>query len=203
MKTLEHHLKESWDQTYRNHNYKELPWETANPDKELTRLVNEGKIAKCKVLDIGCGAGTNSIFLSRQGFDVIGVDISSTAVKIAKHRTKDVGAKAKFLVGNAYNLKFQKSVFDFIFDRGCFHHIPIEFRKIYVKQNHRLLTDNGKYYLHAFSDSNYWHQENLFSLKKIKAYFGKYFKILEEKEIVHTQPNGERVYLRSVFMQKI
>jgi len=203
MKILEHHIKESWDQTYRSHDYKELPWETVKPDKELIRIVKQKKIEKCKVLDIGCGAGTNSVFLAKYGFDVMGIDISSTAIKIAKQRAKEARVKVKFLVENAYSLKFVKNSFGFIFDRGCFHHIPIEYRDIYVKQNHTLLRNKGKYYLHAFSDNNDWHQENLFSVEKIKSYFGKYFKILEAREIMHTTPNGEKVYLRSILMQKI
>lgn len=203
MKTLERHLRESWDETYRHHDYKELPWETVNPDQELNRLLKEKEIDKCKVLDIGCGAGTNSILLAKNDFDVTGVDISPAAIEIAKRRSKEAGVKIKFLVGNAYNLKFLKGSFDFIFDRGCFHHIPIEYRNKYVKQNSHLLAEKGKYYLHAFSDSNDWHQENLFSLEKIKSYFGRFFKILDEGEIVHTTPDEEKVYLRYVFMQKI
>ena len=200
---MEQYIKESWDESYKHHDFKELPWETVKPDKELVRILKESKIVKCKVLDIGCGAGTNSIYLAEEGFDVTGVDISSTAIKIAKKRAKEARVKVRFSVGNAYNLKFPKDNFDFIFDRGCFHHIPPELRDAYVKQNKSLLKDKGKYYLHAFSDSNNWQQENLFSIERIDSYFGKYFKILEVGEIVHTQPNGDKVYLRSVFMQKI
>jgi len=203
MKTLEQQISESWDETYKHHDFKDLPWETVEPDKELVRVLKEKKIVKCKMLDIGCGAGTNSIFLAKQGLDVTGIDISQTAIKIAEKRAKEAGVKIKFSVENAYELKFSKNSFDFIFDRGCFHHIPLQHRENYVKQNYDILRTNGKYYLHAFSDSNNWQQENLFSLERIKSYFGKYFKILEAREIVHTQPNGEKVYLRSVLMQKI
>ena len=203
MKTLEQHLKESWDEAYKRHDFRELPWETVKPDEELVRILREEKIKECKVLDIGCGSGTNSIFLAKNGFDVVGVDISPTAIEIAKKRAEDAGVKVEFLVANAYALKFAKNSFDFVFDRGCFHHIPVEYRGKYVKQNHLLLAEKGKYYLHAFSDRNGWHQENLFSLEKIKSYFGDYFKILEAEEIEHTTPDGEKVYLRSLFMRKI
>jgi len=203
MKTLEQHLKESWDDTYKSRDFRELPWETVKPDKELIGLLKGGKIKKCKVLDMGCGAGTNSIYLAQNRFEVTGVDISPTAIIIAKNRAKEANVEINFLIGNAYSLKLPKKSFDFIFDRGCFHHIPIEFRNAYVKQNYGLLKDNGKYYLHAFSDSNDWHQENLFSLEKISSYFIKYFEFLETKEMQHNTPNGEKVYLRSVFMSKI
>ena len=203
MKTLERHIKDSWDEQYRTYDFKQLPWETVEPDKELVRILKEKLIKKCKVLDIGCGAGTNSIFLAKNGFDVTGIDISPHAISTAIERAKEAGVKIKFSVENAFNLKFAKGSFDFIFDRGCFHHIPIEFRNHYVKQNYKLLTDKGRYYMHAFSDSNNWHQENLFSLGKIKSYFGSHFKIIDAREIGHDTRNGEKVYLRSVFMEKI
>ena len=95
MKTLEQHIKESWDETYRHHGYKELPWETVEPDKELVRILKQKKITKCKVLDIGCGAGTNSIFLAKNGFDVTGIDISPIAISIAKVRAKEAGLEVR------------------------------------------------------------------------------------------------------------
>lgn len=41
---------------------------------------------KGRVLDIGCGAGRNALYLQRKGFDVIGIDISPLAIKVCKHR---------------------------------------------------------------------------------------------------------------------
>ena len=203
MEKLEKRIQQNWDDAYKYHDFKSLPWETVEPDKELVLLLRERKIKKCRALDIGCGAGTNSIFLAQNRFDVTAVDISPTAIDIAKKRSKDAEVKIKFFVTNAYSLNLPKNSFDFIFDRGCFHHIPINYRKSYVKQNHRLLIKNGKYYLHAFSDRNNWNQENLFSLGRIKTYFGEYFKIIEAGEIAHTAPHGEKVYLKSALMQKI
>lgn len=44
------------------------------------------KLAKGRILDIGCGAGRHSLYLQQKGFDVIGIDISPGAVKVCKLR---------------------------------------------------------------------------------------------------------------------
>jgi len=44
------------------------------------------KFVKGKVFDIGCGAGRNSLYLQKKGFDVLGVDNSPLAVKVCKRR---------------------------------------------------------------------------------------------------------------------
>ncbi len=44
------------------------------------------EFAKGKVLDIGCGAGRHSLYLQKQGFDVLGIDSSPLAVKVCKLR---------------------------------------------------------------------------------------------------------------------
>ncbi|MFW9935741.1 MAG: class I SAM-dependent methyltransferase, partial [Candidatus Thorarchaeota archaeon] len=44
------------------------------------------KFVKGKVLDIGCGAGRHSLYLQKQGFDVLGIDNSPLAVKVCKLR---------------------------------------------------------------------------------------------------------------------
>lgn len=200
-KILEKIIKNNWEGAYYNTQYNELPWERNKPENELIRLIKEKKI-KGKVLDLGCGAGTQSIYLDKNGFKVTGLDISENAIKIAKQRANKEKVKINFIVGNAFDLKFKDKTFNFIFDRGCFHHIPIPYRNNFVRGIYRVLMNKGKYHLMCFSNTNKWFQENLFSLKKINKYFGKYFDIIEEREIMHKQPDGFKVYLRSVLMSK-
>jgi cyclopropane fatty-acyl-phospholipid synthase-like methyltransferase len=44
------------------------------------------KLAKGRVLDVGCGAGRHALYLQKQGFDVLGVDNSPLAIKVCKAR---------------------------------------------------------------------------------------------------------------------
>lgn len=196
-------IKEHWESAYRDNDFTILPWETVEPDKELVKLIEDRKIKLGKILDLGCGSGTNSIFMAKAGAEVFGLDISPSAIGIAKERARAQSLKCNFIVGNAYQLDFQKESFDFVLDRGCFHHIPIEFREKYIKGVHRVLKKSGKYFLQAFSKKNRWEVWNEFSLDDLKNYFEKYFKFLEINEITHTQPNGEKVVLWSILMKKI
>ena len=78
--------KNEWDRMYKENRLEKIPWHTEQPEKNLVKLVEQGKIKPGEVLDMCSGAGTNSIYLASKGFKVTGVDISPTAVKIAKER---------------------------------------------------------------------------------------------------------------------
>ena len=39
-----------------------------------------------RVLDLGCGSGDHSYYFSQQGFDIVGVDISSEMIKLCKKK---------------------------------------------------------------------------------------------------------------------
>ncbi|NWG11350.1 class I SAM-dependent methyltransferase [Candidatus Bathyarchaeota archaeon] len=60
-------------------------WQTK---KILVNLVEKGVIKKGKALDICCGAGTNTVYLAKKGFEVTGIDISSKAIEYATEKAK-------------------------------------------------------------------------------------------------------------------
>ena len=101
-------------------------------------------------------------------------------------------------------MEFPDKTFTFIFDRGCFHHIGEEDRGKYIDGVHRVLEDRGKYYLECFNEKN---QKELFASKfskeDIEKYFSKKFKILYIEEVENIDVDGEKVFLHTVFMEKI
>lgn len=44
------------------------------------------KLAKGKILDVGCGAGSHSLYLQQKGFEVTAIDISPNAIKASQLR---------------------------------------------------------------------------------------------------------------------
>ena len=95
-----------------------LPWDTGRPDPMLVEMIESGAIAPGRTLEVGCGTGTNSIYLAQQGFEVVGVDISPLAV--ANARAKAHG-RCRFETVDFLNEAPPGGPFTFVFDRGCFH----------------------------------------------------------------------------------
>jgi SAM-dependent methyltransferase len=107
-----------WNERYRDGN---LPWDTGQPSSELERVVSQNRIQPCRALELGCGTGTNCVWLAQQGFDVTGVDVAPLAVERAEERAQAVGVKARFVVADAFDLPELGGPFAFFFDRGCYH----------------------------------------------------------------------------------
>ena len=77
---------------------------------ELCKL-GQGK----RILEVGCGTGTNSIHLAEKfGCHVVGIDISEKMIEQAKEKVTSMNMtdKAEFMVGDAYNLQFENNSFD-------------------------------------------------------------------------------------------
>jgi SAM-dependent methyltransferase len=107
-----------WNDRYRDGN---LPWDTGRPSTELQSVLRQHTIRPCRALDIGCGTGTNSVWLAQQGFDVTGVDLAPLAIERAEQRAHDAGVKGRFLVADVLQLPDLGEPFGFFFDRGCYH----------------------------------------------------------------------------------
>lgn len=97
-----------------------------------------------KVLDIGCGGGQDSKFLSDRGFDVLGIDISREMIKLAhKH-----DSKIDFKLVDVIDLPASKK-FNGIWCSRVFHNIPIKEQIKFIKKLNTLLAKNGVLYITA------------------------------------------------------
>lgn len=107
-----------WNDRYRDGN---LPWDTGRPSAELQRVVRHHSIQPCRALELGCGTGTNCVWLAQQGFEMTGIDVAPLAVEQAKNRAQAAAVKAHFLAADVLQLPDLEGSFGFFFDRGCYH----------------------------------------------------------------------------------
>lgn len=106
--------------------------------------MEEGFLPKAgTVLDIGCGAGSNLLYLASQGFRVHGIDLSPGAVAAARERIREAGLVVTVDEGDALALPFPDSGLDAVVDNGCFHTVPISRRERYATEVHRVLKTGG------------------------------------------------------------
>ncbi len=106
----------SWNESYASG--ESLPWDTGTPDPLLVEMTESRVIVPGRTLEVGCGTGTNAIFLAQHGFDVLGLDISEIAIE--KARAKAQG-RCRFQTADFLAAAPAGESFQFVFDRGCFH----------------------------------------------------------------------------------
>jgi SAM-dependent methyltransferase len=113
----------------------DTPWDVGQPDFNLIETVSKQPILSCKVLDVGCGTGDNSIWLAQNGFQVIGTDTSDIAIEKAKEKASEANAKCDFIRVDFLKNKIEGAPFGFVFDRGCFHSFRSEDDRRMFAQN--------------------------------------------------------------------
>ena len=187
-----------WEGIYKRNSLEEIPWHSEKPPVSLEENLKKIKVGNA--LEVCSGAGTNSIFLAKKGFKVEGIDISKTVVEIAKKRAKKENLDIDFRTGNVLDLNERKK-FEFVFDRGCFHHMPTESREKFVKNIFRSLKENGKFQIMAFSEKNKGIRKG-FSKSELRKIFSKYFKIGKIEEEIHLEPDNSMVFLYTALMTK-
>jgi methyl halide transferase len=104
----------------------DTPWDVGQPDFNLIEVVTQKPIHSCKVLDIGCGTGDNSIWLAQNGFQVIGTDASDIALEKAKEKALKSNVECDFMLVDFLKNEIEGGPFGFVFDRGCFHSFSSE-----------------------------------------------------------------------------
>jgi len=193
--------KDFWEKIYKNDPLYKIPWEYGRSVAELVQAIKRHKIKKGKALDLCCGAGTQTIYLARQGFDAAGLDLSGSAIERAKKRARRMKVKCNFMEGYALSFLLKKPKFGFILDRGGFHNIPESKRKEYVHGLYGALKKAGKLMLFCFSarKERAW---NHFRARDIQKLFSPEFRIEECKEINGIPPSKGRRDLLYFLMKK-
>ncbi len=131
--------------------------------RELTSVQEFDSIHGKKVLDYGCGAGSDALSYLRRGNTVVLSDITPENIVVAKENVREAGfaKEAKFvLLEDSFPLPFPDSTFDIVNGNGVIHHIP-EGKEV-VKEFYRVLEPGGLCYLMLYSEY-FW---NYFSSKR-------------------------------------
>jgi ubiquinone/menaquinone biosynthesis C-methylase UbiE len=192
---------DKWDKIYREYPLNTLGWELGKPRPILVELIEKDLIVKGKTLDICCGAGTNSIYLAKNGFSVYALDISPTAIQYAKKEAKKESLLIHFVLANFVFLNFINDIFDFVFDMGCFHHVNIIDRITFIEGIYRVLKKNGFYMVTCFSYKNgpAW---NHFTKNQLIQLFSENFNIIQIMHYSSIEGDGIKRFFYTVLMKK-
>jgi len=87
----------------------------------LNEIVSIGHKDK-EILEVGCGNGTLSIFLSHLGFKVLSIDNDEEVLNIARQNNASFNGRVTIKEADAYNLPSGDNRFDVCFSQGLFEH---------------------------------------------------------------------------------
>lgn len=157
------------------------PWDSG-PRRKLVELVEMGDIKPGRALDLGCGTGSNAIYLAENGFDAVGIDFSEPAVEIAKKRASEKGVTVQFYRDDLTNLSRDYGKFDLLIDYGTFDDLPIREREKYLENILPLAEDGAQYLLFVFEwPLRWWEKWKNYHMAlepgEVQAFFGKHFAI--------------------------
>ncbi len=140
-----------WDVRYL---FGTTPWDTGVTPPELRAVVEGGRVQPGRALDLGCGTGTNVLYLAQHGFDTVGVDISSRAIAVARRKIAQAGLaqRAHVYTGDVTRLDMLPSggLFNLALDMGCLHTLDEQGRARYASGLAAHTQTGGLYLLYAF-----------------------------------------------------
>ncbi|MCF6150273.1 MAG: class I SAM-dependent methyltransferase [Candidatus Kuenenia sp.] len=122
-----------------------------------------------KVLEIGCGVGTDGIQFARAGADYTGIDLTNSAIEITSKRFKAFGQRGDIKKVNAEELPFTEASFDHVYSFGVIHHSPAP-KKI-VDEIYRVLKPGGTATIMLYNKTSFYYQIEVKLIRKLFFYF--------------------------------
>ncbi|BBX75805.1 class I SAM-dependent methyltransferase [Mycobacterium shinjukuense] len=142
-----------WDSVYREQGVFEgpPPWNIGEPQPELAALIAAGKV-RSDVLDAGCGYAELSLALAADGYTVVGIDITPTAVAAATKAAVERGlTTASFVQADITEFSGYDGRFNTVIDSTLFHSLPVEGRDGYLRSVHRAAAPGASYFVLVFA----------------------------------------------------
>jgi SAM-dependent methyltransferase len=138
--------------------WREGRWEEASPP--LPEVAEYAKDLKREgattILDVGCGAGRHSILLGKQGFQVVALDISETALRILDGRLKAASVDNVALVKHEmWDLPFIDGYFDGIICTNVLHHGRLVEIKRTIGEVRRVMREGASAFIVALSAADF------------------------------------------------
>jgi len=124
----------------------DLPWDIEGADPHLVDFCERRILRPGRLLDVGCGTGTNALWLAQRGFEVCGIDIAPKAIEMAEAKRRAAAVDARFSVLDFLSEDVAGAPFDVVFDRGVLHVFDsAEDRARFAQRVAQLLAPGGQW----------------------------------------------------------
>lgn len=133
------------------HRYTEYaPW--------MPEVMGFKRFAGARLLEVGCGMGTDLLQFARGGAKVTGVDLTPRSIEISRRHLQIYGQRGDFAISDCEKLPFTSESFDVVYSNGVLHHTPDTTGA--VREIHRVLCRGGRaiVMLYHRGSAAYWGQ---------------------------------------------
>jgi cyclopropane fatty-acyl-phospholipid synthase-like methyltransferase len=127
-------------------------WDSGITPPEVVEAFTKGNIPSGHALDLGCGTGTNAIYMAQQGRQVTGIDFAPEAIARARRKAKQAGVaeRTRFLRDDVTRLT-QHDIprCAYALDIGCLHGLSTEAQERYASALADQMLPGGWYMLYV------------------------------------------------------
>lgn len=160
----------------------------------IPELVKFNQYKGKKILEIGCGVGTDLRQFARGGGETVGIDLSKNSIKLANQGFKESGYQGNFMVGDGENLGFKDHSFDLVYSFGVLHHTPNTQKAI--DEIYRVLKPNGEAIIMLYYKNSY---NFLVNILLVKGIWEKKLKGINMQELLNQSTDGFENPLTKVY----
>jgi ubiquinone/menaquinone biosynthesis C-methylase UbiE len=142
-----------WEQKYNNGHSQKYPWDIVV--SFIYRYAPKNlEPSKVKILEVGCGTGSNLWFAAKEGFQVTGIDASYSAIEYAMERFEEERLNGDLRVGDFTQLPFKTKNYDLVIDRCAIACCGRSAAKLVIDEVYRVLKTKGKFLFNPYSDKH-------------------------------------------------
>jgi ubiquinone/menaquinone biosynthesis C-methylase UbiE len=122
------------------------------------------KTKNLRVLEVGCGVGTDGAQFAKAGADYTGIDLTEAAVDLTRRRFEIFNLPGTFRVADAEKLDCPDNSFDLVYSHGVLHHTPDTAAAI--REVHRVLRPGGRAVVMLYHRNSYNYRVNISILRR-------------------------------------
>ena len=169
------------------------PWDNDSVPGELSTLVEgSGALPAERALDIGCGTGSQAVYLASHGWRVTAVDEVEKALRRARARSAAAGVEVDWIKADVARLPKLglPPGYGLIFDRGCYHGLPEAARAGYAQGAHELSGPDATLLLMSFEPNRKPFGPAGAAKDELEARFGDSWTLVQATPATERSPKG-------------
>lgn len=218
----------TWEREYKN---PKLVTKNDGPNADTLRFFKflkkqkKLKLENLNVVDLGCGTGRNSNYLAELGNNVIGIEISKTALSLAKNRSGKIKfGQVEYILGDiGEQFKIKSDWADLILDVTTSNSLDEKGREVYLNECRRVIKNSGYMFVRALCKDGNKNVKNLlkdspgneydtyiikeigltervFSREDFTSMYSRYFYILNLEKKTNYATFNNRIYKRDYWL---